>query len=185
MIWLAKGMGIRLGDSHADCLTNQRFADDVLLFATSLEQLLRMMCDCKTSTERVGLKIHPDKTKILSNQGIGQKKRGVDRQHQSRGITSEWVCEVSRTNNKVRAIRNNGYQETNPSSLGIVYQVQTGANIEIVPFATQNFAYSSWWSLPRWLTLLEHGPFRRTRKIDLITTTQNASPDYTDKKKVQ
>ena len=43
-------MGIRLGDSQADCLTNLRFADDVLLFSTK-------MCDFKISTERIGLKI--------------------------------------------------------------------------------------------------------------------------------
>ena len=29
--WQRKGMGIRLGDSVSDCLTNLRFADDVLL----------------------------------------------------------------------------------------------------------------------------------------------------------
>ena len=27
-----------------------------------------MMCDFKKATEKVGLRIHPDKTKILSNQ---------------------------------------------------------------------------------------------------------------------
>ena len=30
-----KGMGIYLSDNDHDCLTNMRFADDVLLFATS------------------------------------------------------------------------------------------------------------------------------------------------------
>ena len=40
-----------------DCLTNLRFADDVLLFATSLEQLQKMLCELKQSTEKVGLKI--------------------------------------------------------------------------------------------------------------------------------
>ena len=34
----------------------------------------KMMCDFKQSTERVGLKIHPDKTKILSNQSSNRKK---------------------------------------------------------------------------------------------------------------
>ena len=34
-----KGMGIRLGDCELNCLTNLRFADDVLLFATTKEQL--------------------------------------------------------------------------------------------------------------------------------------------------
>ena len=51
-----------------DCLTNLRFADDVLLFSTSLGKLREMLCDVKTSTEAVGLGIHPDKTKVLSNQ---------------------------------------------------------------------------------------------------------------------
>ena len=33
------GMGIYLSDHDHDCLTNLRFADNVLLFATSKEQL--------------------------------------------------------------------------------------------------------------------------------------------------
>ena len=65
-----KGMGIYLSDHDHDCLTNLRFADDVLLFATSKEQIRKMLCGFKKSTEKVGLRIHPDKTKILSNQSI-------------------------------------------------------------------------------------------------------------------
>ena len=63
-----KGMGIYLSDQERDCLTNLRFADDVMLFATSKEQLRNMMYELKKATEKVGLRIHPDKTKILSNQ---------------------------------------------------------------------------------------------------------------------
>ena len=33
-----------------------------------------MMCDFKKNTENVGLKIHPDKTKILSNQSANKRK---------------------------------------------------------------------------------------------------------------
>ena len=33
-----------------------------------------MLCDFKRSTEAVGLGIHPDKTKILSNQATGKRK---------------------------------------------------------------------------------------------------------------
>ena len=55
-------------DKAEDCLTILRFADDVLLFSTSLEKLREMLCEFKTSTDAVGLGIHPDKTKILSNQ---------------------------------------------------------------------------------------------------------------------
>ena len=60
--------GIYLSDQERDCLTNLRFADDVMLFATSKEQIRNMMCEFKNATEKVGLRIHPDKTKILSNQ---------------------------------------------------------------------------------------------------------------------
>ena len=63
-----KGMGIYLSDQDRDCLTNLRFADDVMLFETSKEQLRNMMYEFKKATEKVGLRIHPDKTKILSNQ---------------------------------------------------------------------------------------------------------------------
>ena len=66
--WQEKQKGIRLSDKTEDCLTNLRFADDVLLFSTSLEKLREILCELKTSTEAVGLGIHPDKTKILSNQ---------------------------------------------------------------------------------------------------------------------
>ena len=69
-----KGMGICLGDSETDCLTNLRFADDVLLFPTSEVQLQKMMCDFKQSIERVGLKVRPDRTKILSNQSSNRRK---------------------------------------------------------------------------------------------------------------
>ena len=63
-----KGMGIYLSDQERDCLTNLRFADDVMLFATSKGQIRNMMCEFKDATEKVGLRIHPDKTKILSNE---------------------------------------------------------------------------------------------------------------------
>ena len=63
-----KEMGIFLSDHDRDCLTNLRFADDVMLFATSKEHVRKMMCEFKKATEKVGLRIHPDKTKILSNQ---------------------------------------------------------------------------------------------------------------------
>ena len=63
-------MGKNLSDNDHDCLTNMRFADDVLLFASSQEQLQKMLCEFKRSTEKVGLRIHPGKTKILSNQSL-------------------------------------------------------------------------------------------------------------------
>ena len=77
--WQENKKGIRLSDKADDCLTNLRFADDVLLFSTSLKKLRDMLCDFKTSTEEVGLGIHPDKTKILSNQDkVKEKEITVD-----------------------------------------------------------------------------------------------------------
>ena len=67
-------MGIFSGDSGSDCLRNLRFADDVLLFSTSQVLCQKMMCDFKQSIERVGLKIHPDNTKILSDQISNRRK---------------------------------------------------------------------------------------------------------------
>ena len=68
--WREKGMGISL---QSGCFSNQRFAGDVLLFSTSLEELRNMMCDQK-STENEGPNIHPEKTKILSNQRSNRRK---------------------------------------------------------------------------------------------------------------
>ena len=47
-------MGIYLSDQNRDCLTNLRFADDVMLFATSREQIQKMLCEFKKATEKVG-----------------------------------------------------------------------------------------------------------------------------------
>ena len=49
-----KGMGIYLSDQDRDCLTNLRFADDVMLFATSKGQMQNMMCEFKEATKKVG-----------------------------------------------------------------------------------------------------------------------------------
>ena len=45
-----------------------RLPKEPAMFATSKEQIRNMMCEFKKATEKVGLRIHPDKTKILSNQ---------------------------------------------------------------------------------------------------------------------
>ena len=47
-------MGIYLSDQERDCLTNLRFADDVMLFATSKGQMQNIMCEFKEATEKVG-----------------------------------------------------------------------------------------------------------------------------------
>ena len=101
----SKDMGIRLGDYESDCLTNLCFADDVLLFPTSLVQLQKMMCDIKHSTETVGLKIHPNKTNIPSNQSTNRRKE-VQINNIKVEISSACECEVSWANNYISATRN-------------------------------------------------------------------------------
>ena len=52
-------MGLHLSDHDHDCLTNLRFADDVMLFATSKEQIRKMMCEFKKATEKSGTQDSP------------------------------------------------------------------------------------------------------------------------------
>ena len=49
----------------------------MLLFATSMDPLQKMMNEFKQSKEKVGLKIHPEKTKILSNQSSNTRREMV------------------------------------------------------------------------------------------------------------
>jgi len=67
--WNSKRWGLPLKPHHTDNtqLTNLRFADDLLLVATSLEHLTHMIGDLSTEAGKVGLQLHPDKTKILHN----------------------------------------------------------------------------------------------------------------------
>ena len=45
--WREKGMGIKLGDAQSHCISNWRFADDVLWLFSSLNQLKKVMSDFK------------------------------------------------------------------------------------------------------------------------------------------
>ena len=99
--WQENKKGIRPSYKNEDCLINLRFADDVLLFSTSLGKLRDMLCDFKASTEAVGLGIHPDKTKILSNQdNVKAKEITVDNIQIE--ILKRGKCAISWTNNHAR-----------------------------------------------------------------------------------
>ena len=84
-----------------------------------------MLGDFKKSTEIVGLKIHPDETQILSNQGLNKRKEVT------RSATSKWrfcqkqnVRSVSDKQEKFEQ-QDKKNQESNRSSLDIIYQVST------------------------------------------------------------
>jgi hypothetical protein len=66
-VWQEKGMGVHLGYTSLSCMTNLRFADDILLTATSLSQLKKMLSHLGVAASSRGLELHPDKTKILTN----------------------------------------------------------------------------------------------------------------------
>ena len=54
-----KGMGIHLSDQERDCLTNLRFADDVMLFATSKEQIRKYDVRIQESNRESGTQDPP------------------------------------------------------------------------------------------------------------------------------
>ncbi len=63
--WGTARFGLQLGGETY--LSNLRFADDVLLMSSSLEDLVQMLTDLSQAAKEVGLELHPKKTKILSN----------------------------------------------------------------------------------------------------------------------
>jgi len=65
--WQKRGCGLRLQAMGQTTLTNLRFADDVLVFATTLPQLKAMIRELADEAWKAGLELHPDKTKILHN----------------------------------------------------------------------------------------------------------------------
>ena len=173
-----KGLGIYLRDQERDCLTNLRFADDVMLFATSKEQIRNTMCDFKKATEKVGLRIHPDKTKILSNQSTmnSDTKRYIDKERKR---------EICGPANLVPPTRDIGNQEQDQSSMGDFPQIQTRtdirkilAEISIAPLRCHSFSDSM-------LRSRNMDTEQRTRKNDSINATQDATTHHTNEKKIQ
>ena len=73
--WQCLGYGLDVADKLGEYLTNLRFADDVILFASSLAELHRMLADVIQEARSFGLELHPDKTKILSNV---RRRRGME-----------------------------------------------------------------------------------------------------------
>ena len=109
------------GDSDHDCHTNMSFADDVLLFASTKEQLQKMMCDFKRSTGKVALKIHPGKTKILSSQSSNSGTENGDSQQQSGNINLRRKHQLSWTDGYTPETGDNREQESDQGCLGDVF----------------------------------------------------------------
>ena len=180
-----KGMGIYLSDQERDCLTNLRFADDVMLFATSKEQIRNMMYEFKKATEKVGLRIHPDKTKILSNQSnmnsdtkryikVGEmnieiltKGDSVKYLGQRISFHQQETLEIKSRTRAAWAIFHKYRQETSKNYL-----------LNHRAFSTPHFSDSM-------LRSRNMDTKQRTRKNDSIDATQDATTHHPDEKKIQ
>lgn len=68
------GYGISLGNKTKDILTNLRFADDLLLLASSEKQVKHMLEHLVLAAREVGMEMHSGKTKVLSNDGACKKR---------------------------------------------------------------------------------------------------------------
>ena len=101
-----KGMGIYLSDNDHDCFTDMRFADDVLLFASSKEQLQKMLCEFK------------------------RRKRNLSGDHKSRNTDKRRKHEILGPDDYLPATGDDRNQKSNQGGLGDVSQVQTGTDIE-------------------------------------------------------
>ena len=69
--WRKRGWGARVVAGATNLVTNLWFADDVLLVGSSLFQVRAVLSDLIIEAQKVGLEVHPDKTKIINN-GFGQ-----------------------------------------------------------------------------------------------------------------
>ena len=135
-----RGMGICLSDNDHGCFTDMRFADDVLLFASSEEQLQKMLCEFKRSIEKVGLGIHQGKTKILRNQCSDTGKEiAVD--NLSRNTDKSRKHEILGSEDHFSATGDDRNQKSNQGCLGDASQVQTRTDVEKLPAQTSTPAF--------------------------------------------
>ena len=185
-----KGMGTHLSDNDHDYLTNLRFADDVLLFASSKEQPQKMLCDFKKSIEKVGRRIHPEKTKILSNRSslnsdTQKKKRNGSRRIKNRSTDKRRKREILGPDDYVPATGDDRNQESNQGCLGDTPQVQAGADIEKLHAQASSTAFRRRNISDNMLRSWNMDTQQRTRKNGTVDATQNAPTHHTNKKKIQ
>ena len=182
--WQEKQKGIKLSDATEDCLTNLRFADDVLLFSTSLNKLRDMLCEFKISTEAVGLGIHPDKTKILSNQDkVKAKEIEVD------NIKIEFLGKNSQrqipwAKDHFRRSGNGRNQKQIESSLGSLPQISPGVDIERLSTVSQTSPFQCGGNSDDDLCQQHVDTDAKTRKDDQDNAAKDASPDCTNETKI-
>ena len=134
--------------------------------ATSKEQIRKMICEFKKATEKVGLRIHPDKTKILSNQSTinSDTKKHLE------------VDDIT---------RNDRNQEPDQGGMGDLPQIQTRVDINKLHAQTSSTAFRRHSFSDYLLCRGNMGSEQRTRENDSIDATQDATTHYPDKKEIQ
>ena len=146
------------------------------------------MFEFKNATEKVGLRIHPDKTKILSNQSTinsDTKKACWSRWHEHRNIDKKWKRKIFGSENLVLPTRDYRNQEPDQGSLGDLPQIQTRIDIKKLHAQTSSTAFRRHSFSDYLLRSGNMGSEQRTRKNDSIDTTQDATTHYPDKKEIQ
>ena len=68
-------------------LTHLRFADDIVLFAKTSDDICRMIRDLANESDKVGLRLNPDKTKLMTN---GNKSK-IKLEHKEINYTDEYI----------------------------------------------------------------------------------------------
>ena len=135
--WNEKGLAIKLSDEKSVCISDLRFADDVLKVATSSRQLKRMIVDLQEVQKRKGSNFTQTKTKILTNQKTNKLNDiEIDGMHVEKRPPED---KVEYTGQMITFVD----QETTVR----VRQTSTGTDIPVLPATTQ--VYTS-------LTLLSH-----------------------------
>ena len=89
--WEGLGLGLRIDGARR--LTNLRFADDVLLMASSAAELQQMLQGLASAAARVGLELHYGKTVVLNNKFAREtdRRRHLQINEQHVKVLEEWI----------------------------------------------------------------------------------------------
>ena len=161
---------------------------DVIVFATSKEQIRKMMCDFKKATEKVGLRIHPDKTKILSNQSTinSDTKKLIE--------VGDMSIEILSRNESVKYLgqRISFYQQETTeirsrirAAWATFHKYRQKLTSKKLHAQTSSTAFRRHSFSDYLLRSGNMGTEQRSRKNDSIDTTQDATTHYPDKKEIQ
>ena len=169
--WQKKqGMGIHLSDHDYDCFTKLRFADDVMSFETSKEQIRKMMCEFKKATEKVRLRIHP-------------KHLEVDDMIIEILTRKESVKYLGQ--NLILPTRNDRNQELDQGGMDDLPQIQARVDIKTLHAPSPSSAFRRHCFSDCLQRSGNVGTQQRTRENDCIDAMQGATTHYPDKQEIQ